>query len=182
MLQRGRYLYSETGDFQQISLPYGDQQRFCMDIILPKGSAQPDQLLGYFMMQDKPWLDWGISPQMKKGSIALPKFTLDCSYKLKEVLSAMGMSVAFSGMTADFSEMADPLERVHISQVLHKTKLEVTEQGTKAAGATVVGGVRSTSVDPDRPFNMEVDRPFVCAIRDTSNNVLHFLGIISNPQ
>lgn len=182
MLQQGRYPYAETNDFQVVSLPYGDNGRYCMDIVLPKQSVTPSDLLTHFVVSGKDWMEWGSPQQSTKGTILLPRFELECSYKLNQVLSDMGMSVAFSETTADFSEMVAPPESIFISRVLHKTKLQVNEKGTKAAAATVVGGTRTTSVDPSRPFYVEVNRPFICAIRDTESGALHFVGIINNPK
>ena len=71
-------------------------------------------------------------------------------------------------------------EPVAISKVIHKTFLEVNEEGTEAAAATAVEMTRSLSRDP--PFSMIVDRPFFCAIRDDDTGSLLFMGSIMEPQ
>jgi serpin B len=62
--------------------------------------------------------------------------------------------------------------------VHHKTFVEVTEEGTEAAGATSVGvGVTSAPL----PFVFKADRPFFCAIRDDKTGVILFMGAIVSP-
>jgi serine protease inhibitor len=67
-----------------------------------------------------------------------------------------------------------------ISQVMHKTFLEVTEEGTTAAAVTSVGIV-NTSVTPQPPIPMRIDRPFLFLIRERSSNTVLFVGQLTNP-
>jgi len=78
---------------------------------------------------------------------------------------------------ADFAEMTPP--PAFISKVKHKTFLEVNEEGTEAAAATVV---RMLMGGPSQEFNMIVDRPFFCAIRDNETGTLLFMSSIVDPQ
>ena len=61
----------------------------------------------------------------------------------------------------------------------HKAILEVNEQGSEAAAATLIA-FRKTALE--RPFTMTVDRPFLVVIRDESSGLLLFTGIINQPQ
>ena len=63
-----------------------------------------------------------------------------------------------------------------LSRVQHKAVMEVNEEGTEAAAATGVIGIRSM------PPEFTVDRPFFCAIRDNRTGTLLFMGAIVDPQ
>jgi serpin B len=95
---------------------------------------------------------------------------------LKDVLSAMGMGLAFSG-AADFSNIAD--QGLAISKVLHQTFIENKEDGTEAAAATVVM-IELTSL-PSGPMIIRLDRPFFYIIRETSTDTIVFMGLTGNP-
>ena len=90
----------------------------------------------------------------------------------------MGMKLAF-GPTADFSGMsANPL---YLSAVKHKSFVELNEEGTEAAAATI-GVMRPTSVQPaSPPFEMIVDRPFLFVIADNLTKAILFLGAVFEP-
>lgn len=68
--------------------------------------------------------------------LKLPRFSLDFSASLAEYLKKMGMDVAFHYPGADFVPMGS--RDFFISDVIHKTRLEVDEKGTVAAAATAV--------------------------------------------
>jgi len=92
------------------------------------------------------------------------------------------MAIAFDRDHADFLDMAteaDARGRICISKVRHKAFVEVSEEGTEAAAATAVVMMRVTAVMPDKPpFQMVVDRPFVCAICDDETGSILFMGTI----
>ena len=114
--------------------------------------------------------------------IALPRFTTDYDAGLEEVLPALGMTDAFDPALADFTAMgsaADEGPKLYISRVLHKTHLEVDEDGTKAAAATAVE-VEETAAAPETepPKQVILDRPFLYLIVDKENNVPVFMGTV----
>ena len=110
----------------------------------------------------------------------IPKFKYNYSESLKDILSDLGMKTAFDENKADFSKINDlsvedalPL---YIDDVLHKTKIEVTEKGTKAAAATaVVMGAGAAAPIEKKKVYIYLDRPFVYMIVD-KNNVPLFIG------
>ncbi len=130
------------------------------------------------------WEKWIGSLGERPGKITLPKFRAEYSVKLGDTLKAMGMSVAFEENKADFSKMAGDPGKVWIGQVLHKTFVEVDEEGTKAAAATAVlmAPGAAPAPRPVTPFDMIVDRPFFCAIVDSETNTILFMGAIVSPE
>ena len=101
--------------------------------------------------------------EMKEVNLHFPKLKLDGHFGLKEPLKSLGMKQAFDG-SADFSGISTT-EPLRVANVLHKTFLELDENGTEAAAATaVIFDHKSARVDP--PVVMKVDRPFITAIVD----------------
>jgi len=176
MTREGEFQYFENSDFQAIDLPYGDGD-FTMIVFLPRMSKDIDSLIAEFSQEN--WNRWISGFSERKGTLELPRFTLKYELKLNDVLKALGMTIAFQPFAADFSNMYKGPEDLYISEVKHKTFVEVNEEGTEAAAGTS-GGVAMTSVDPT-VFWMRVDRPFVFAIRENKSQTLLFMGKIVEP-
>lgn len=176
MSQSGSYLYRETDQFQAISLPYGEG-RFSLYVFLPSPESNLNEFLQILTPEN--WNRWMSEFARRPGSIRLPKFTFEYDTSLNEVLQALGMAVAFDPNQADFSNLSDT--PTFISDVKHKTFIEVNEEGTEAAATTSVG-IAVTSAPLDPPFEMVVDRPFFCAIRDNQTGSLLFMGAVVDPE
>ena len=183
MRQSGKFQYVETKDLQAISLPYG-AKRMTAYVLLPK----PDVKLADFIAGLTADSLKKLTAQMtaQHGMIVLPRFKSDYSTSLKASLGALGMGSAFTA-GADFSGMVKPESLTALggtpllSDVVHKTALEVNEEGTEAAAATgVVVGV--AAMPPERPFRMTVDRPFVLILQDSRTGAILFLGSIVRPK
>jgi serpin B len=109
--------------------------------------------------------------------LTLPRFKLEYSRGLNDDLTALGMGIAFDRARADFYRIADVRpDRLYITRVEQKTFVEVNEEGTEAAAATVVA-IGPTSVP--EVFEMRVDRPFVFAIRERLSGTVLFLGMMN---
>jgi serpin B len=113
------------------------------------------------------------------GTIQLPRFRLEYGLSLIDALKALGMSIAFDPNHADFAAMTD--RPAYISEVQHKTFMEVNEAGTEAAAATSVT-VTTRAALPQPPFQMTVDRPFFYAIQDETTGTILFMGAIGEPE
>jgi serpin B len=107
-------------------------------------------------------------------SVALPRFRVESSSRLRETLSALGMPTVFAG--ADLSGMTD-LGGLYVSEAYHRAFVEVNEQGVEAAAATAIvvdrGGMGET-------FN--ANRPFYFIIRDRPTGIALFIGRVLNPS
>jgi len=176
MSQSGKYRYYENDSFQAVSLPYG-KGRLSLYVFLPRKNSN----LEAFQQQlsSESWQQWMNQFSMRNGSVQLPRFKFDYDVELNNALKALGMESAFSDK-ADFSNMSSG--SVAISKVKHKTFLEVNEEGTEAAATTSVGMVATSVRTPQEPFQMTVDRPFFCAIRDNQTGTVLFMGSIREPK
>lgn len=110
---------------------------------------------------------------------AIPKFSYDYDIDLADVLPEMGMPGAFDSNRADFSKMVEA-SNLYISKVIHKTHIDVFEEGTKAAAVTaVVMDENSMMIGKSVILN----RPFVYCIVDTETSLPIFIGtLMSIPE
>lgn len=119
--------------------------------------------------------------------INIPKFEFDYDLNLKDDLIKLGITDAFNGNLANFSNMAD-LERtqknLYVSDALHKANIEFSEEGVKAAAVTVLGmmDVTSIGVEKEIPIEINIDNPFVFLIRDKNTNEIWFVGTVYEPN
>jgi serpin B len=176
MSQNGQYFYLENEQFQAIKLPYGEQKSLSMYIFLPQEKINLSSFLQNLTAEK--WQQWLDNFAQKEGFISLPKFKLEYEINLNDTLQAMGMTDIFSNK-ANFSKMTS--EEVMVSEVKHKTFIEVNEEGTEAAAVTSIG-VRATSIEITQPFRMIVDRPFFYAIQDNQTDTILFMGKVLNPS
>ena len=147
--------------------------RYAFTAILPnEGTSVSDYVNGLTADKFKSLINSAYNPKI---DVRIPKFKLDYSRELNDSLQAMGIKDAFGGK-ADFSKMGrSDLGNICIDTVLQKTHIEVDEDGTKAAAATVV-----LPVPVCAPMKyVTLNRPFVYAIVDTQTNIPIFMGVLN---
>jgi serpin B len=176
MAQSGKYSYYENSKFQAVALPYGEK-KMSLYIFLPSKNSNLNSFLGD--LTDSNWQKWLSEFRNKQGSLQIPRFKLEYELQLNKVLKSLGMKTAFDERQANFSAMTSA--KTKVSNVKHKTFIEVNEKGTEASAATSVE-VGVTSMPIDEPFNMIVNRPFFLAIRDNQTGTILFMGTIVAPQ
>lgn len=160
--------YFTNDQFQAIDLPYGDAG-FSMTVLLPQPGIAVDSVVAAFTSEN--WAAWQNQLAKQTVELALPKFSLSFEMSLKETLQALGMAVAFTP-AADFTKMSRA-GNLAISDVKHKTFVEVNEEGTEAAAVTSVG-IIVTSLP--QTITMRVDRPFVYVLREHNSQTILFMG------
>lgn len=173
-----------AGAFSMIELPYkGDT--LSMLVIAPRNAADLAAVESRLTAEN---LDLWTKKLGKRSVVtALPRFKMDWSGEMSEVLQSLGMRRAFVNPGrkdgADFSGISggtDPTQKVFIGGVLHKSWVEVTEKGTEAAAATAVLMVAGSARQAEEtiPFTpvFRADRPFIFIVRDTQSGVILFIG------
>jgi serpin B len=116
------------------------------------------------------------SPQ--KVDVWMPRFKYSWESDLNQILSSLGMSVAFSVNDANFTKINSG-GHLFISKVKHKTFIEVNEEGTEAAAATSVG-ISTTVSGPNGP-EFHIIRPFLFFITEEDTGAILFAGKVENP-
>ena len=120
------------------------------------------------------------STHYDKATVKLPKFKYEYENELSEELCAMGMPTAFSG-AADFSNMSAiaDINPINIGYVIHKTFIDLDENGTKAAAATLVAMQdKAMPMAPEK--EVVFDRPFVYCIFDVDTSLPVFIGVLNS--
>ncbi len=180
MMQEETLPYLDHELVQGVDLPYGDEY-FSMSIYLPKESVHIDSVIG--LMTDNAWDGWMTQFEETAVHLEMPSFKLEYKSKLNNVLKDMGMSIAFSPDSANFLRMLPSggsySGNLYIDEVMHKTFIEVNEEGTEAAAATSIGmGFTSVPTYTD----MKVNRPFIFVIRERASKALLFMGKVVDPS
>lgn len=171
MMQENTFQYFHNEYFQAIDLPYGDSG-FSMTIFLPNPGVHIDNFIA--QINDENLSDWIDSFDETEIYLSMPKFKLEYDLKLNDVLKALGMEIAFY-FRADFTKIRKS-GGIWIDYVKHKTFIDVNEEGTEAAAATVVALIERG------PLSMTVNRPFVFVIREKFSNTILFMGKIVEPE
>jgi len=110
--------------------------------------------------------------------LIMPKFKAEYKTDLVQILSDMGIPSAFDAGAADFTGMGGD---VYVSEVVHKTAIEVSETSTKAAAVTGLIA-RPTGVVSGTPETVTFNRPFVYMIIDNEQNLPVFMGCVTEPM
>lgn len=158
-------------EFAAFSMPYGDRW-FRMTVFLPDTSISVEQFISQFTVEE--WNLWRPEFRADRFEARFPKFKFEYEVALDDILPAMGMEIAFQPGAADFSNMIEG-GGVWIDTVIHKTFVQVDEEGTEAAAVTVIGGLDSLP-----PF-IKCNRPFAFVIWEKESGAIIFAGKLARP-
>jgi len=163
-----------TDKFGAVELPYKNN-KFSMFLFLPVEGSRIDDMIAQFdgsswnaLLED--------FTESKDFTITMPKFKFEYDRSMAEDLKAMGLEEAFTDM-ADFSGIS-PVDLL-ISDVIHKTYIDVNEEGTEAAAVTAIV-FETTSIGPMN--GIRLDRPYLFAITENSSNSIVFIGKVMEPS
>jgi serpin B len=173
MKQTESFGYAEGDVYQAVELPY-DGGEVSMVILLPR-AGKFEEFEGSLDVQQAEAIVKPLEP--RRVALAMPRFKIESSYSLREMLTVMGMPAAFS-TSADFSGITKG-GNLFISDVLHKAFITVDEKGTEAAAATAV--IMRPGMAPQTPVEVTINRPFIFFIRDIKTGTILFAGRITNP-
>jgi serine protease inhibitor len=179
MTQIRDFSYRRGTGYQAVRLGYKDRE-LGMYVFLPDPDSSPEKLLA--IMHGGNWERITLPGFSKRhGTLVLPRFRLEYGVDLKRPLRALGLRHAFEG--ADFSGVSSVPG--FISEALQKTFVEVNEEGTEAAAASMLALEKGEDMNPPKPFEMIVDRPFLFVIHhsdpDGSGSIL-FMGVVFDPS
>lgn len=169
--------YYSDATFQAVELPYGDGD-YSMIVLLPSTLSSSANAAALTQSEWNSVLN-GLKPE--DVQITMPKFRIEYSTSLKDALTQMGMGTAFSP-EADFTRIS-PAGGLSISDVLHKTYIDVNEKGTEAAAVTVVTFVSAVEQGGHvGPYLVNVNRPFIFLIKENHSNTIMFMGVVVDPN
>ncbi|CAF3826871.1 unnamed protein product [Rotaria sp. Silwood1] len=192
MHQREKYAYAENNDLyvQIVHVPYKSENKdveFVFTVILPNRGVQLD-VVEQKLASQPDLMQNLLSHQNTKTEellLYLPRFKMETTFELSDILQQLGMKDAFRGDKANFSGIVsekDNKDHLYISKVIHKAFIDVNEQGSEAAAATAVIIPISASVhQPPHPIEFKADRPFLFFIRESRQNIVLFSGRFISP-
>ncbi|MDR2352652.1 MAG: serpin family protein [Deltaproteobacteria bacterium] len=181
MKSKSTYGYIEFEGTQILELPYVGN-KISMVIILPKKEKGAFGKLeqNFTIVNWQKWWEELRSTFPKTVNVTIPKFSLTYgTLSIRQNLVSLGLKLPFM-KTANFSGVSDT-NAMTISDVYHKTFVEVNEEGTEAAAATGIG-IRATSLEDTTKIPIFLaDHPFIFLIADNDTGNILFLGRL-NPQ
>lgn len=170
MHQKERFLAAENDNYQTVVLPYGNGS-YEMVVLLPREGKDLSSLLQ--TMDAKKWKDNLKNTYSSEVDLKLPRFTSAYTRELNDVLKLLGMNAMFDPSKANLTKMSAVSS--FVSMVLQKAKIEVDEEGSKAAAVTVIE-TAPTAVAPSKPILFHANRPFMYAIVEHSTGTIFFMG------
>ncbi|XP_062925765.1 leukocyte elastase inhibitor-like isoform X2 [Mobula hypostoma] len=163
-----------------LELPYVEKD-VSMIILLPDdimddstGLKKLEQTLTLEKLQE-----WTLQTKMgrDKVSVHLPRFKMEDNFELKPTLSSLGITDLFDSSKADLSGISGTRD-LFVSEVVHKSFVEVNEEGTEAAAATAVMAQFCSAVYEEQ---FTADHPFLFFIRHNKTNSILFFGRCTCP-
>ncbi len=175
MHQKEMIEYYEDKEVQAVRLLYKGEKN-SMIILLPKETDGWRLVSNVLTINRLDVIRNGF--RREKVEIAIPRFTLQSEFELKDMLEQLGMKEAFSN-DADFSGITGQTD-LTIDDVLHKAFIEVNETGTEAAAATAVIMALKSAYE-EETIRFTADHPFLYFITDLSTRSIIFMGRLVHP-
>lgn len=176
-MSSSEHIYLENENVTGFMKPYKDS-KYAFVAMLPRENIQMADLLK--SIEAKDILSLIENKKDNKVYTEIPKFSVDYSTMLNDSLQSLGIINAFDSEKADFTGIGKYNDKnIYISRVIHKTKIEVNEKGTKAGAVTAVE-MDTTSAPIEEPKEVVLDRPFIYMIVDTEENLPLFIGSLMN--
>lgn len=175
-----KFSYTEKNGLRGIEVPYKDSS-VVMDLVMP---SDPDkdimEVWGNLKEEEKQEFLKVLSeePLTEIGTLGIPKFESEytAAEELKEALENMGMPLAFALVGADFGKIGKDLS---VGGVVHKAKVSVEENGTKAAAVTEIVMYGNCALPlEEETIDFIANRPFLYVIRDKESDVILFVGLM----
>lgn len=168
--------FTQNNLFSSVVLPY-EKDKFSMVVLLPNDGKTTDDITNELNLEN--WASWNNDYDSINIALYLPKFKLNYVNNLNDELIDLGLGVAFSASSADFSKISDI--QTFISFILQKTFIDVNEKGTEAAAVTIVG-METTSIGGGGAKEFKVNKAFIYLIKENLTGSLCFMGKVGSPE
>ena len=165
-------VYLSDSDAVGFMKPYKNG-RFAFAALLPNEDVSIDDYIAS-LSGEKLMKIFSSAKKNEEVDVKMPKFKAEYSTQLIDTLKKMGIEDAFDRKSADFSSLIDKNDGAYIGTVMHKTFIEVDQEGTRAAASTLAGSSKMSmpAINP-----VCLNRPFVYMIVDTETNLPLFIGV-----
>ncbi|MCH84596.1 serpin-ZX [Trifolium medium] len=172
--------------FKVLGLPYKkgkDKRQFSMYFFLPDTKDGLSSLIEKVTSKSEFLKIKLPNKKLEVNDFRIPRFNISFELETSNVLKELGVDLPFypGGLT----KMVDsPMDKdLYVSKIFHKSFIEVKEEGTEAAAATVgemmVGCSMGDFTTPEIDF--VADHPFLFMIREDISETILFMGQVLNP-
>ncbi|HEX5053108.1 MAG TPA: serpin family protein [Planctomycetota bacterium] len=169
------FQYAEAADWQFLSMPFA-AAHICFEAMLPcAGQSLASAEHTLLTRGHEQAIGW------QQVRVSLPRFRVAAGHFLREPLIALGMHDAFAPGAADFSAM-DPQKQLVVDDLVHRTWIDVDENGAEAAAATAMVLKAGAAAPRGEPKLFVADRPFAFVLRDTRTGLVLFAGRVDDPR
>ncbi len=166
-------LYYKDAFGEYVLKPYATQEH--MVLLLPAADKTPAEILEHYL-ENKQSIGQELMPF--EVTLALPKFSMQSDYPLADLLDMMGLGLIFDPANdRDMMNFIDNLP-LYVSDSKQVAKIEVFEEGTRAAAVTSIDMEPTTFFETEK-VTVEFNRPFAFTIAD--RDVELFRGVVQNP-
>lgn len=170
--------YTTNSLFSAIKMPYGNGQ-YNMVVMLPATGKTSQSVIDALSISN--WKNWMNEFETKDPVVVtMPRFKFAFEIKLNNVLKQMGMNKAFEPLVADFSKISET--DLYISSAVHKSFIDVNENGTEAAAVTSITFTTTSAGNEPPKTIFYVDKPFVFAITEKDTDAILFIGEVNHPE
>lgn len=169
--------YTSNSLFSAIKMPYGEGQ-YNMIVMLPANGKNAQDVINSLSSEN--WKSWESAFKVTDNVVVtMPRFKYEFKTELNKVLTKMGMAKAFQPGIADFSKIS--AEELYISSALHKSYIDVNENGTEAAAVTSITFSNTSAGNEPPKTYFTVNKPFVFAITEKDTEAILFIGEVQHP-
>ncbi|KAK1578973.1 hypothetical protein Q3G72_034636 [Acer saccharum] len=178
------HFYGSFDGYKVLKIPYQkghrDTRQFAMYFFLP------NQVNGLENLVNKIKSDHGFFSQQFMLSredipdLWIPRFKFSYEFEAKKTMVELGLELPFNNRKAEITEMVlDILDPLYVSEIYHKSYIEVNEGGTEAAASTAAISMALCLRLPIPSF--VANHPFMFMIREETSNIVFFVGAVLNP-
>ena len=171
MHKSDKLLYWANDMYAAVRIPYGNGS-YTMTVMLPNEGKSIDEMLK--SMENADLTAWRQDAEQCIVDLKLPRFTTEADVTLNNVISELGAANIFNS-NADFTNIAKT--NMFVSEMFQKAKIEVSEEGTKAAAVTAaIMTMSALPTEEPKHVTFHANRPFVYMITEANTNAIFFMG------
>lgn len=171
MHKSDKLLYWKNDMYAAVRIPYGNGS-YTMTVMLPNEGVSIDEMLK--TMENADLTAWRQDAEQCIVDLKLPRFTTETDVTLNNIISELGAANIFNS-NADFTNIAK--SNMFVSQMFQKAKIEVSEEGTKAAAVTAaIMTMSALPTEEPKHVTFHANRPFVYMITEANTNAIFFMG------
>lgn len=172
-------IYTNNDKYKAVRLPYGEDERLGLIMILPSRDSNINNLLKDFNSKEYKKLSDNMNKQELENLI-IPKFKMRYKRDLIGDLQSLGMTLPFTD-SADFTGLTE-LQNILISKVFQKAVIDINEEGTEASAVTSITIKMTSAPMNDDPIEFIADRPFMFILNDKDTDTILFMGVFNDPD